>query len=481
MQIYREFSGDLHTSVFGPTYWNYLTIYTAVSDDARVVFDGCNDSIPEPWTGSANNPTYLRGKFAIYIDPSECLQTTVTFMPNYTTVIHYKTNGQENGIYIYIEYNYFDIPVEYQGQPIAISNLANYMGPYSGKVEFAPCYLPGTMIETPDGERAVESLRAGDEIIVYSADERSTRTITSIGCGQSNVCASAFDDLSGWPVRILKGALSEGVPYKDLLVTSEHCLYLNGCFVPVRMLVNGLTIFYDKTVSCFNYYHISMEPHAIVRANGALSESLIGMGHSALLHDQAGSGSPVLMGDWNSAAAPLNTERRFVEPLYRELEARASLITGERSLPLAPVCDDPGLYLVTDGGKCIEGLRGTNGVVHFAVPHAVRAVHIMSRASRPCDVYGPFVDDRRLLGVLVGAIMMEKGGVCSPVRTHIEQSDLAGWQPRVARDMRWTTGGALLPLPEREHEGLARLSIEIRQAGPYRMPEAICMDLKQSA
>lgn len=481
MQIFREFSGDLHTSVFGPTYWNYITIYEAASDDARVVFDGCDDSIPAPSTGSANNPTYLRGKFAIYIDPSACLKTTVTFMQNYTTLIHYQTNDQTNGIDIYINYNYFDIPVEYQGQPIAISNLTSYMGPYSGNVEFAPCYLSGTLIETPEGERAVESLRAGDKIIVYNAGDCTTRTISSIGCGQSNVCASVFDDLSGWPVRILKGALSEGIPYKDLLVTSEHCLYLNGCFVPVRMLVNGLTIFYDKTVGCFNYYHIIMEPHAIVRANGVLSESLIGMGHNDLLHDRSGSLLPVLMGDWNGAAAPLNTGRAFVEPLYRELEARACLITGERLRPLASLRDDPGLYLATDGGKCIEGQPGTNGVINFPVPHGVQAVHIMSRASRPCDVYGPFVDDRRLLGVLVGDIMMENGGVCNPVRTHIEQIDLSGWQPEVAGDMRWTTGGALLPLPEREHEGLARLSIEIRQAGPYRMSEVIGMDLKLSA
>jgi len=355
------------------------------------------------------------------------------------------------------------------------------MGPYSGNVEFAPCYLPGTMIETPAGERAIEELRAGDEIIAYEPAGRIARTIRSIGCGQANVIASAFDDVSGWPVRIHAGALAEGTPYKDMLVTSEHCLFLNGCFVPARMLVNGRSIVYDKTISSFNYFHIDVEPHAIIRADGALSETLIGTGHIDALHNPSGSMPLIAAGDWGNAAAPLNTTRSFVEPLYRELEARAALFDGGQYQAVSSRCDDPCLHLMTDTGRYIDGHLGGDGTVRFAIPHAVRSVFIMSRASRACDVHGPFVDDRRILGVLVGRITMEEGGNSTEICSHVQRPELEGWDAEIAGDMRWTTGRAVLPLPERLYEGLASLSIEIRAAGPYLKLQPLSFQSKRSA
>jgi len=44
------------------------------------------------------------------------------------------------------------------------------------------------------------------------------------------------------------------------------------------------------------------------------------------------------------------------------------------------------------------------GKVEFLLPAGVRAIQIMSRASRPSDVVGPFLDDRRTLGVPVGNV-----------------------------------------------------------------------------
>lgn len=479
MQINVNFDGDIFTTEFGPSAWNYLYVYHAASDNARLVFNGTRNF--QIGTGMALNDTYIRGRFSMYIDPATCENTTVTFTGTYSTLIRYVPTGSGDPITIRIDYNYFDIPLTYQNQPIAIGNLANYMGPSSGKVEFAPCYLPGTMIETPDGETPVEALRAGDTIIVYNGGERAVRTIRAVGCGQANIRPSAFDDVAGWPVRVLGGALADNVPYKDLLITSEHCLYLQGSFVPVRMLVNGQTIFYDKTISAFNYYHIEMDPHAIIRADGVLSESYIGQGHGHALHSPAGPDIPMLASDWAHAAAPLNTGREFVEALYRQIAARAAGMKGGSMPTPDAVCNDHNLHLLTEAGTCITGQPGADGTIRFMVPHAVQSIYLMSRASRACDAQGPFVDDRRVLGVLVGRITIEEGGVCSDISTHVEQAELTGWQSEIAGDMRWTTGNGLLPLPARHYEGMARLSVEIRAAGPYLAPTPLCMPVRKSA
>ncbi|MEJ5155860.1 Hint domain-containing protein, partial [Gluconobacter wancherniae] len=99
----------------------------------------------------------------------------------------------------------------------------------SGTVTYAgttPCYLPGSMIRTPEGEKAVETLAIGDELVVWdpATSSEKVEAIVWVGTRKIVVQPHLADDLSNYPVRILKNALSDGVPYKDMLITAEHCL-----------------------------------------------------------------------------------------------------------------------------------------------------------------------------------------------------------------------------------------------------------------
>ncbi|WP_222546919.1 hypothetical protein [Asaia lannensis] len=84
----------------------------------------------------------------------------------------------------------------------------------------------------------------------------------------------------------------------------------------------------------------------------------------------------------------------------------------------------------------------------------------MSEAVRPCDLYGPFVDDRRALGVLVGHIALESNTQSVPVESHLQERPLQGWYADRGEACRWTNGQGTLSLPTIA-DGVSTLSIEV--------------------
>lgn len=337
------------------------------------------------------------------------------------------------------------------------------------------CFLAGSMIRTPTGDVAVEDIRVGDEVVAYINGEAVVRPVVWAGCKRATVRAYLPDDEAGYPVRVKQDAIAEGVPYKDMLITPDHCLFFDGRFVPVRMLVNGTSIFYDRSILSYDYYHIETDEHSVILADGMLTESYLDTGNRMSFQQEgivARLGSRTL--NWSEhAAAPLEVSRAWVEPLFHALAARAGLTSAD-----APaVVHDADLHLLTNTGTVVRSLRAQNGRSVFLLPPGTHAVHILSRASRPADVIGPFVDDRRQLGVLIGEITLLNGQNRHSVREHLTVSDLAGWHGLESEQMRWTGGNAALPLPELAENGSARngltlLILETVAAGPYLVDRA---------
>ncbi|KXV22348.1 hypothetical protein AD933_00525, partial [Acetobacter malorum] len=137
------------------------------------------------------------------------------------------------------------------------------------------CFLAGSMIETPDGDVPVENLKEGDQVIAYVDGSPVSRPVVWTGHKHVTVRNGLPDDEAGYPVRILKDAIADGVPYKDMLITGDHCLFFDGSFIPVRMLVNGRSIFFDRTISSYTYYHVETPQHVVIRADGMLTESYL--------------------------------------------------------------------------------------------------------------------------------------------------------------------------------------------------------------
>lgn len=144
---------------------------------------------------------------------------------------------------------------------------------------FEPCYLKGALIETPEGHILVEEICPGQYVSVFENGKNYPAMVIWTGSGSAHAKPGLPDDMASYPVRIIKDALAPDVPSKDLLVTPEHCLYLEGGFIPVRMLVNNRSIFYDKKITEYRFYHFKTEKHSIVRANNLLTETFLDTGN----------------------------------------------------------------------------------------------------------------------------------------------------------------------------------------------------------
>ncbi len=171
------------------------------------------------------------------------------------------------------------------GEPPATLAQMNAIGngsiPLTG-VDIDPppfCFAKGTDIATPTGRRKVEVLRAGDTVLTEDG-----RSVTIAWIGQSRYSAwQAGNNPRLRPVHVLAHAFGPGLPDSDLVLSRQHrivvesatCELLFGesrAFVLAGHLPTGLARSPDPTDDVV-YFHILLETHEILLANGLPAES----------------------------------------------------------------------------------------------------------------------------------------------------------------------------------------------------------------
>jgi hypothetical protein len=79
------------------------------------------------------------------------------------------------------------------------------------------------------------------------------------------------------PIRVARFALSDHYPCRDLYLSPQHSLFIDGFLIPVEWLVNGKSIALatrdDRDV--IDYFHIELETHEVVFAEGAAAETVL--------------------------------------------------------------------------------------------------------------------------------------------------------------------------------------------------------------
>jgi hypothetical protein len=133
------------------------------------------------------------------------------------------------------------------------------------------CFYPGTMVRTPDSEVAVEALKPGDVVMSSDGRELPVRWL-----GRQTVSMVFADPVRVLPIRIKAGALGENVPARDLLVSPDHALLVDGSLIQAGALVNGTSIVRERDVpKTFTYYHVEVEDHSLILAENTPAETFI--------------------------------------------------------------------------------------------------------------------------------------------------------------------------------------------------------------
>jgi len=147
-----------------------------------------------------------------------------------------------------------------------------------------PCFAEGTRILTPDGEVAVEALRVGDTVVTVRENGPISQKIVWTGSRRLHPARHPEPALVN-PVRISAGALADYVPERDLRVSPHHAIYLNGYLMEAISLVNGTTIIQEQLAGPVTYYHIELESHDIVLAEGCAAESFLDTGNKNMFEN----------------------------------------------------------------------------------------------------------------------------------------------------------------------------------------------------
>ncbi|MCO6414766.1 Hint domain-containing protein [Siccirubricoccus sp. KC 17139] len=210
------------------------------------------------------------------------------------------------------------------GSGAAVTLTPDTLG--AGGADYTFCFMPGTRIATPAGERVVESLSIGDLVTTAGGETRAIRWI-----GRQTVSALFAGRADKLPVRIKAGALAEGVPSRDLCLSPGHALLIDGVLVQAGALVNGTTILREEEVpATFTYYHIETADHAVILAENTPAETFLDADTRATF-DNAAEYEAMFAGSPEMPALDLPramSHRQVPVAIRQRIAARAAALTG---------------------------------------------------------------------------------------------------------------------------------------------------------
>lgn len=146
-------------------------------------------------------------------------------------------------------------------------------------VVYIPCFTPGTLIKTARGEVPVEQLRVGDRALTRDNGYQMIRWIGSRALDR----ATLERNTALRPIRIRAGALGDGLPERDMVVSPQHRMLISGpsCelwFGEPEVLVAALHLtcldgVEEVSPDGVTYLHMLFDQHEVVMSDGTWSES----------------------------------------------------------------------------------------------------------------------------------------------------------------------------------------------------------------
>ena len=137
------------------------------------------------------------------------------------------------------------------------------------------------MIQTQRGQTQVEHLKIGDMVMTMSGVARPIKWIGRRSYGGRFIMGQK----EILPICIRAGALDDNVPERDLWISPHHAMYLDGALIEAQDLVNGVSIVQAEHVEKVEYFHIELDSHDVIIAEGALSESFVDDDDRLIFHN----------------------------------------------------------------------------------------------------------------------------------------------------------------------------------------------------
>ena len=147
--------------------------------------------------------------------------------------------------------------------------------------EPVPCFTAGVRLLTAKGQRPVEKIAVGD--LVETADN-GLQPVRWVGSRTLDaVDLAAAPELR--PIRIARGALGDGLPKRDIMVSPQHRMLVRSAIaqrmfgadevlVAAKHLLGLAGVSVADDVTEVTYLHLLFDRHEVVFAEGARSETL---------------------------------------------------------------------------------------------------------------------------------------------------------------------------------------------------------------
>ena len=318
-------------------------------------------------------------------------------------------------------------------------------------LSLAICFASGTGILTDSGEMPVEAFQDGDTVMTVVNGQRVPQTVTWAGHRTIDLSRHPKPEMVA-PIRFRAGSLGENLPLRELVLSPDHCLFIDGGLYPAKLLVNDMTIVQDMDVKTVSYHHIELDRHSVLIAEGVPAESYLDTGNRTYF-DNAGL-AMVLHPEFTvneslrcweeDACAPLMVKPEAVKPVWQRFADRA--VALGHTAPVHKTTSDAGIHL-TVNGKVVQPVSTQDNTISFMVSAGARTVRLKSRATRP-SALTPWLDDPRTLGVAIRSVTLrDQTGESVVNADHPGLRD--GWHgaERMADGMfwRWSNGDASLP------------------------------------